>query len=130
MTGNPLPDGLKDAADPKTVEEPESAAHATKALVRVERVTALRGQAIAKPPAILKKQRRNAEHELLADSDIPYEEFEKALSRVLCSLVERQDRASEALLLRLNDLQYRMDDAEYELRELAEKDKPAGKRKG
>jgi hypothetical protein len=83
----------------------------------VERVTALRGQAIAKTTATLKKNRRTTQHELLANADIPYAELEKVLSRVFCAMVERQDRASEALLLRINDLQYRMDDAECALRE-------------
>lgn len=83
-----------------------------------ERVTALRGQAIAPPRLTPAVCRKIAERELLSDSDIPYEEFEKALRGIICSFIERQDRAGEALLLRLNDLQYRMDDLEYDVREL------------
>jgi hypothetical protein len=90
----------------------------------VERVTALRGQAIARPPAALKARRKSADQEVLASSDIPYEAPEKALCGILCLFVERQDRATEALLLRASELQYRMDDGEYDRRT------PAGNRKG
>lgn len=83
-----------------------------------ERVTALRGQAIAPPRLTPAVRRKIAERELLNDSDIPYEEFEKALRGIICSFIERQDRAGEALLLHLNDLQYRMDDLEDDVREL------------
>ncbi|MDD4137075.1 MAG: hypothetical protein PHT99_04160 [Methanoregula sp.] len=87
-----------------------------------ERVTALRGQAIAQPRLTPKVRRKIAEHELLHDSDIPYEVFEKALRGMVCAQIERQDRANEALLLRINDLQYRMDDLEHELRVVTGKD--------
>ena len=92
----------------------------------VERLTALRGQAIAQPPVALKKRRGlDADHEFLGDSGIPYGEMEKALSRVFCSLVDRQDRAAQALLLRLNDLEYRIDDLESSVRELEKADRKA-----
>jgi len=85
----------------------------------VERVTALRGQAIARPPVALKKRRgSDPDHMFLGDSEIPYGELEKALARVFCALVDRQDRAAEALLLRLNDLEYRVDDLEESMRDL------------
>ncbi len=121
----------KGPADVKTGTENNGGAAGGQPPVQhaVERVTALRGQAIAKPPAVLKTRRKTGEQDLLADSDIPYEELEKALRGVLCSLVERQDRAHEALLLRINDLQYRMDDAEYDLRELGGTGSRSGKRK-
>ncbi len=87
----------------------------------VERVTALRGQAIARPQVRLKKRGGlDADHEFLKDSEIPYGEMEKALVRVFRALVDRQDRGAEALLLRLNDLQYRVDDLEAGMRDLEE----------
>jgi hypothetical protein len=93
----------------------------------VERVTALRGQAIARPPVSLKKRRGpDADHEFLRDSEIPYGEMEKALARVFCALVDRQNRANQALLLRLNDLEYRMDDLEGSMRDLEMSNRKAG----
>ena len=92
----------------------------------VERVTALRGQAIIHPKVPLKKRRgRDPDHEFLADAEIPYGEMEKALARVFCSLVDRQDRVAQALLLRLNDLEYRMDDLESSVRDMKEADRKA-----
>jgi len=92
----------------------------------MERVTALRGQAIAHPPAALKKrQGSDPDHGFLEDSEIPYGEMEKALARVFCSLVDRQDRAAQALLLRLNDLEYRMDDLESSVRDMKKADRKA-----
>ncbi len=85
----------------------------------VERVTALRSQAIARPPVSLKKRRGiDADHGFLDDAGIPYGEMAKAVARVFCSLVDRQDRAAQALLLRLNDLEYRVDDLEGSMGEL------------
>lgn len=85
----------------------------------VERLTALRGQAIAHPPVCLKKRRSpDKDHEFLEDSDIPYREMEKILARVFCAVIDRQDRAAEALLLRLNDLEYRVDDLEAGMRDM------------
>jgi hypothetical protein len=121
--------GGPDLAGPGPVQARKAIVPACKTPKLVERATALRGQAIARPPAAMKPRRKSLEEDLLRDSDIPYDELEMALRRVLCSFVERQDRASEALLLRINDLQYRMDDAEYELRELAENGSNAVKRK-
>ena len=96
----------------------------------VERVTALRGQAIARPPVALKKRRgMDADHEFLHDSEIPYGELEKVLARVFCALVDRQDRANQVLLLRLNDLEYRMDDLEGSMRELENTIRKTGIRK-
>ena len=92
----------------------------------VERVTALRGQAIAHPPVSFRKRRGlDADHGFLEDSEIPYEEMEKALARVVCALVDRQDRAAEALLLRLNDLEYRVDDLESSVRDMKKADRKA-----
>lgn len=78
----------------------------------VQRVTALRCRTVCPAQKSRRARLKTAEHELLHDSDIPYEDFEKALRGIICSLVEREDRAHEALLLRLNDLEYRVDDLE------------------
>jgi hypothetical protein len=92
----------------------------------VERVTALRGQAIARPPVSLKKRRGpDPDHEFLRDSEIPYGEMEKALARVFCALVDRQDRAAQALLLRFNDLEYRGDDLENSMRDMKKANRKA-----
>ena len=93
----------------------------------MERVTALRGQAIAHPSVSLKKRRgTDPDHGFLEDSEIPFDEMEKALARVFCSVVDRQDRAAQALLLRLNDLEYRVDDLEGSLRESGKANRKAG----
>jgi hypothetical protein len=82
----------------------------------VERKTALRGQAIDPPPRPKRPARSRTEKDLLAyDSDIPYAAVEKANRDLVCSLIERQDRVSEGLLLLINDLQYRVDDIELAL---------------
>ena len=96
----------------------------------VERVTALRGQAIAHPPVALKKRRgSDPDHEFLRDSEIPYGELEKATTRVFCALVDRQDRTAEALLLRLNDLEYQVDDLEGSMRDMEKTIQANGMRK-
>jgi hypothetical protein len=78
----------------------------------VERKTALRGQAIA-PGKNPKRQRKTISRELMEeDSDVPYAAAEKATRDLICSLIERQDRAIEGLLLVITDMQYRLDDLE------------------
>ena len=53
------------------------------------------------------------ERDLLAyDSDVPYAAVEDANRRLVCALIERQDRVTEKLLLMINDLEYRVDDLE------------------
>jgi hypothetical protein len=79
----------------------------------VERVTALRGQAIDHGQRPKRSVRSGIRQELLAyDSDIPYMAAEKAQRDLVCSLIERQDRVTEKLLLMINDLQYRTDELE------------------
>jgi hypothetical protein len=57
--------------------------------------------------------RKNTEDDLKErDPEIPYLKTEKAIKDLVCSLMERQDRMNEELLLRVIDLQYRMDDIE------------------
>ena len=79
---------------------------------KVQRVTALRGLAANPPQKSWRSRLKTAEHELLHDSGIPYETFEKALRTLVCAFIARQDRASEGLLLRMSDLEYRVDDLE------------------
>ena len=42
--------------------------------------------------------------------EIPYVKFEKAARDLVCSLMERQDRMNEEIFLKINDLEYRVDD--------------------
>jgi hypothetical protein len=57
--------------------------------------------------------RKNTEGDLKErDPEIPYLRTEKAMRDLVCSLMERQDRMNEEILLRVIDLQYRMDDVE------------------
>ena len=83
-----------------------------KPLKQVERRTGLRGQAIA--PGKNPKSRRQAVIRELMEigSDIPYAAVEKANRDLICSLIERQDRAIEGVLLLITDMQYRLDDLE------------------
>ncbi len=83
-----------------------------KPVKQVERRTGLRGQAIA--PGKNPKNRRQAVcRELMEnDSDIPYAAAEMANRDLICSLIERQDRAIEGVLLLITDMQYRLDDLE------------------
>jgi len=79
----------------------------------VERKTALRGQAIDRGTRPSRLDRSRTGRELLEhDSDVPYVAAEKAQRDLVCSLIERQDRVTEQLLLMINDLQYRTDDLE------------------
>jgi hypothetical protein len=79
----------------------------------VERKTGLRGLAIDAVPLPKRSIRSQTEKDLLArDSDVPYTDAEKANRNLICSLIERQDRVVEQLLLQINDLQYRIDDLE------------------
>jgi hypothetical protein len=88
-------------------------ATAEKKLVKpVERKTGLRGQAIA-PGKNPKSGKRAVSRELMEnDSDVPYAKAEKANRDLICSLIERQDRAIEGVLLLISDMQYRIDDLE------------------
>jgi hypothetical protein len=72
----------------------------------VERKTGLRGQAIDPATKPKRSVRSRTERDLLAyDSEVPYAVWEKANRDLVCSLIERQDRVSEQLLLMINDLQ-------------------------
>ncbi len=87
-----------------------------------ERKTGLRGLAIDAVPLPKRSVRSQTEKELLSrDSDVPYSAAEKAGRDLVCSIIERQDRVVEQLLLQINDLQYRVDDLELAVAEFTKK---------
>ena len=95
----------------------------------VERKTGLRGQAIDAVPTAKRSVRSRTEKELLAhDSDVPYAAAEKANRDLICSLIERQDRVIESLLLMINDLQYRVDDLELTINPEARRQTGTGRK--
>jgi hypothetical protein len=97
----------------------------------VERKTGLRGQAIDRGTRPSRLDRHRIEKDLLEhDSDIPYTAAEKAQRDLVCSLVERQDRMTEQLLLMINDLQYRTDDLELTRRKTGIHSSPDRERAG
>ncbi|AGB03302.1 MULTISPECIES: hypothetical protein [Methanoregula] len=78
-----------------------------------ERVTALRGLAIARPRAPKSAVRRQTLRELYGkDPEIPYVKFEAALRDLVCSFMERQDRMNEEIFYQINDLRYRIEGLE------------------
>jgi hypothetical protein len=79
----------------------------------VERVTALRGQSISRPPEPKSVRRRLTQMEIYGkDPEIPYVKFEMVVRDLVCSLMERQDRMNEEIFYRINDLTYRVEDLE------------------
>jgi hypothetical protein len=81
----------------------------------VERVTALRGQSIARPQEPKSVRRRQTRSELNGnDPEIPYVKFEAAIRDLVCSLMERQDRMNEEIFYKINDLAYRVEDIEQD----------------
>ena len=83
-----------------------------------ERMTGLRGLSIGKGRVARSTLRAQTEGDLRqTDAEIPYIKTEKALRDLICSLMERQDQMNETLFAKLNDLEYRVDDAEYRLEE-------------
>ncbi len=110
---------------PKDTGTPEAGCRAPKL---AERRTGLRGQAIGTAPPAKRPGGVRAEKELLSpDSDVPYAAVEKANRTLVCSLIERQDLVTEQLLLRIIDLQYRLDDLELAVEEFTKK--PVGPEK-
>jgi len=78
-----------------------------------DRVTALRGQGIARPPEPKSIRRRQTQGDIYGkDAEIPYVKFEAAVRDLVCSLMERQDRMNEEIFNKLNDLGYRVRDLE------------------
>jgi hypothetical protein len=79
----------------------------------VERVTALRGQSIARPPEPKSVRRRRTQMDIYGkDPEIPYVKFEIVVRDLVCSLMERQDRMNEEIFYKINDLTYRLEDLE------------------
>jgi len=79
----------------------------------VERVTALRGQSIARPPEPKSMHRRQTQADIYQkDAEVPYVKFEAAARDLVCSLMERQDRMNEEIFYKINDLVYRVEDIE------------------
>ena len=79
----------------------------------VERKTGLRGMSIGQGRVAESTLRKRTERDLhLPGAEIPYFRTEKAVRDLFCSLLERQDRMNESLFLKLNDLEYRVDDIE------------------
>jgi len=88
----------------------------------VERKTGLRGLGIDPARKSKRPARSRTERDLLEyDSEVPYAAVEKANRTLVCSLIERQDRVTERLLLLINDLQYRVDDLELAVEEHTKK---------
>jgi hypothetical protein len=102
-----------------STDEKNKAVHATgkpqKKSRLVQRTTALRGLSANPPRVSSRARRKSAEHDLLHDSGLPYETYGKELRKILCSIYERQDRLHDTLLLRLDDMEYRVDDLEAEI---------------
>jgi hypothetical protein len=80
----------------------------------VQRATALRGLSANPPQVSTRARRKIAERDLIKNSNLPMEDYGKDLRKILCSMAERQDRLNEDLLLRIRDLEYRVEDLEYD----------------
>lgn len=79
----------------------------------VERATGLRGLSVCSARDSKSTCRKRTERDLhTPDAEIPYIKTEHAIRDLVCSLMERQDRMNEAIFLKLNDLEYRVDDLE------------------
>lgn len=95
------------------VQEQQMALRKSPAPRLVERVTALRGQSIGRPPEPKNVRGRRTQEDIYGmDPEIPYVKFEAATRDLVCSLMERQDRMNEEIFLRINDLGCRLADLE------------------
>ena len=93
--------------DARTTKRTRTAPHL------VDRVTALRGQGIARHPEPKSILRRQTLADIYSrDAEIPYMKFEAAARNLVCSLMERQDRMNEEIFNKMNDLGYRVEDLE------------------
>jgi hypothetical protein len=103
--------GPVESGKPQTGRKQKRPTTATPRLV--ERVTALRGQSIARPQEPKSGRRRQTRSDIYSrDAEIPYVKFEAATRDLVCSLMERQDRMNEEIFCRINDLEYRVRDLE------------------
>ena len=85
---------------------------------KVVRKTELQGFTAASfmdPPEIRKRTERDLK---FPDVDIPYYKAEAALRDLVCSLMERDDRMNEEMILRWNGLKHRIEDLEDEIQAL------------
>lgn len=75
--------------------------------------TKLRDLHCAPPRRSQRSIRKETKRDLLTpDPDVPYVEAERALCDLVCALIERQDRVTTALLLKINNLELRLDEVE------------------
>jgi hypothetical protein len=113
---NPGPNGPGEAGTGPEIPEAYEKTIALRkktALHTVERVTALRGQSIARPGRPKNVLRRQTQYDIFGkDPEIPYVKFEAAARDLVCSLMERQDRMNEEIFYKINDLLYRVEDLE------------------
>lgn len=94
----------------------------------VERVTGLRGLSISSARDSKSTCRKRTERDLHSpDTEVPYIKTEHAIRDLVCSLMERQDRMNEAIFLKLNDLEYRVDDLELSKKSHGTKQPGTGK---
>ncbi|MDD3137214.1 MAG: hypothetical protein PHF64_12025, partial [Methanoregula sp.] len=102
------------AIDSKPLKNPEEKVKIKDTPPRlVERATGLRGRSICSARVSKSTYRKRTERDLnFPDADVPYIKTEHAIRALVCSLMERQDRVTEAIFLKLNDLEYRVDDLE------------------
>jgi len=128
MTTKSSEDEVKKSPGPSGSGEPGTGPHSPEAQEErmtlrrslatrlAERVTALRGQSIARPPEPKSVRRRRTQMDILAkDAEIPYVKFEILFRDLVCSLMERQNRMNEEIFYRINDLRYRLEDLEENL---------------
>jgi len=79
----------------------------------VERATGLRGRSVCTGRISKSTYRKRTERDLhFPDAEVPYIKTEHAIRDLVCSLMERQDRMNETIFLKINDLEYRVDDLE------------------
>ena len=94
----------------------------------VERATGLRGLSVCSARDSKSTCRKRTERDLHSpDAEIPYIKTEHAIRDLVCSLMERQDRMNEAFFLKLNDLEYRVDDLELNKKSHGTKQPGTGK---
>ena len=85
----------------------------------VERKTELRGLGIGARREPQTTTRRRTERDLAGPNpEVPCRKTEKAIRDLVASLMERQDRMNEEIFLKINDLGYRLNDAEEDIVDL------------
>ncbi len=110
----PSPDGSGEQGTRKTTTDSVGIRKKTRTTIAprlVERVTALRGQSIARPLEPKSTHRRRTKLDIYdKDPEIPYVKFESAALDLVCSLMERQDRMNVEIFSKINDLAYLVKD--------------------